>query len=276
MTTATETIVRAIQSEHPGALGARLAAKVTAALTDNGFRIERVERAEPRRVTPGTAVAPVPRGVTVTGALDIDGTHRWTCPEMVELARWEAERLLELVESLPADWRRVLDQTPGLSASQGERVSGSAGQSRTEREGVLRALSDTSDGPAQDFHIIVGALATIAPSIEGMTRARGRLQCAERLDGVAEVNPRSGAGPCANPNCGREVPGRGNDRRRDGRCRKCWTYRRAHHGLDRPHEECHELVVSGCDLCERRELIDAGHAPNDVVHLMDERRRASA
>jgi len=206
--------------------------------------------------------------------------YHWNADELDGLLEWVIAQATELRRELPGAWRRVVDWTPGLSASTGPAVGGGrvgddgATNGRTQAA-ALAALTDTSSGAAQDFHVIALGLVQSARIAGRMTAARLRLRVAEPAEDVVEPDRRSGIGNCVNPVCGEWCPGTPEKRRKRGLCPRCFSYweKRKGEPLDaqmRPHAVCHPERIDGCQWCKRQELIDAGVAPNDTVSLVDE------
>lgn len=208
--------------------------------------------------------------------------HQWTRSELTVLADWVNARFAEIATDLGPTWDRVLDWTPGLSASSGVAVSGGgvgddgSRNGRTQAAG-LKAVKDGSSAATVDFHIIALGLVRVSKVVGRVAAAHDRLKAAtpSELEDVLE-DYRPGAGPCRNEHCDWICSGERNDRLRrfEGSkrlCLACYRYAQDHDGELRPHDIVHSDAVRGCKRCLRRELLEAGHDANDVVGLVDDR-----
>ena len=203
--------------------------------------------------------------------------HQWDLDSAMHMIQWNIDKLIALRDELPGTWARALDWTPGISAGgdvavSGGRVGDDGAENGRVPTAALARLTDRSSGPAVDFHIILEGMVRNSRVNMRVVSAQKRLRVAEPAPDVLEVKPRAGSGTCSNLACGTYCTGEGDDRIKAGRCPTCYRYwTRNGRTKDRPHE--HPVAVLGCKLCERDELIAAGHDPNDVVSLVDGARR---
>ena len=207
---------------------------------------------------------------------------RWQLGEIETLLAWGQSELDALKAELGPTWHRMVDWTPGLSSPQLSFNGGSTADDGSEpgptQAAALAKLTNDSSGPAVDMHIIVSGAVKVVDILARMKAAKLRLRAAEPVGDVMEPDPRSGVGECSNVSCGAWCSGEGRDRRKSGLCPACYAYRARRlethaspEDLIRPHEVCHPDPIDGCRQCARRELLEQGHAPDEVVGLVDDR-----